>query len=115
MGKVYEGKLFGEGLCFGVVVSRFNDFITKRLLEGAQDALQRRLGGLRSLLALQLSELQLHNLEPSSACYHWGKEGERGYIPFETTITIYETLLFHIVMRGWRLASVNACLRGLRW
>ena len=41
MGKVYEGKLFGEGLCFGVVVSRFNDFITKRLLEGAQDALQR--------------------------------------------------------------------------
>jgi len=41
MGKVYEGKLLGEGLRFGVVVSRFNDFITKRLLEGAQDALLR--------------------------------------------------------------------------
>ncbi len=41
MGKVYEGKLLGEGLCFGVVVSRFNEFITRRLLEGAQDALLR--------------------------------------------------------------------------
>jgi len=41
MGKVYEGKLLGEGLRFGVVVSKFNDFITKRLLEGAQDALLR--------------------------------------------------------------------------
>lgn len=41
MGKVYEGKLLGEGLRFGVVVSRFNEFITKRLLEGARDALLR--------------------------------------------------------------------------
>lgn len=39
--KRYVGKLLGEGLKFGVVVSRFNDFITGRLLEGAQDALSR--------------------------------------------------------------------------
>ena len=39
--KHYEGKLLGEGLKFGVVVSRFNEFISKRLLEGAQDALLR--------------------------------------------------------------------------
>jgi len=39
--KRYEGKLVGEGLKFGVVVSRFNDFITGRLLEGARDALSR--------------------------------------------------------------------------
>jgi 6,7-dimethyl-8-ribityllumazine synthase len=39
--KRYEGKLLGEGLKFGVVVSRFNDFITGRLLDGAQDALSR--------------------------------------------------------------------------
>jgi len=39
--KRYEGKLLGEGLKFAVVVARFNDFITNRLLEGAQDALIR--------------------------------------------------------------------------
>jgi len=33
--------LLGEGLKFGVVVSRFNEFVTKKLLEGAQDALLR--------------------------------------------------------------------------
>jgi 6,7-dimethyl-8-ribityllumazine synthase len=41
MSKSFEGTLVGKGLKFGVVVSRFNDFITKRLLEGAQDALLR--------------------------------------------------------------------------
>jgi 6,7-dimethyl-8-ribityllumazine synthase len=41
MGKTYEGSLLGKGLKFGIVVSRFNDFITSRLLEGAQDALAR--------------------------------------------------------------------------
>ncbi len=41
MSKPFEGTLLGEGLKFGVVVSRFNEFITKRLLEGAEDALLR--------------------------------------------------------------------------
>ena len=41
MSKRYEGKLLGEGLRFGVVISRFNEFITARLLEGAEDALLR--------------------------------------------------------------------------
>ena len=41
MGKNFEGLLLGKGLKFGVVVSRFNDFITTKLLEGAQDALVR--------------------------------------------------------------------------
>ncbi len=41
MSKPFEGNLLGKGLKFGVVVSRFNDFITKRLLEGAEDALRR--------------------------------------------------------------------------
>ncbi|UCG84630.1 MAG: 6,7-dimethyl-8-ribityllumazine synthase [Dehalococcoidia bacterium] len=39
--KRYEGKLVGEGLKFGIVVSRFNDFITGKLLSGAQDTLSR--------------------------------------------------------------------------
>ncbi len=41
MGKLYEGMLVGKGLKFAIVASRFNEFITKKLLEGAQDALQR--------------------------------------------------------------------------
>ncbi|MCI1881628.1 MAG: 6,7-dimethyl-8-ribityllumazine synthase [Sporolactobacillus sp.] len=41
MGNVYEGNLIGSGLKVGIVVSRFNEFITNRLLAGAQDALKR--------------------------------------------------------------------------
>ncbi|MFC2044784.1 6,7-dimethyl-8-ribityllumazine synthase [Chloroflexota bacterium] len=41
MGKHFEGLLMGKGLKFGVVVSRFNEFINKKLLDGAQDALLR--------------------------------------------------------------------------
>ncbi len=41
MSKSFEGMLLGKGLKFGLVVSRFNEFITKKLLEGAQDALLR--------------------------------------------------------------------------
>ncbi len=37
----FEGMLLGKGLKFGVVVSRFNEFISKKLLDGAQDALLR--------------------------------------------------------------------------
>jgi 6,7-dimethyl-8-ribityllumazine synthase len=41
MGKVFEGKLDGRGLRVGIIVSRFNDLITERLLEGALDRLRR--------------------------------------------------------------------------
>jgi 6,7-dimethyl-8-ribityllumazine synthase len=39
--KKYEGNLVGAGLKFGLVVSRFNEFITGKLLDGAEDALTR--------------------------------------------------------------------------
>ena len=39
--KVYEGNLTAQGLKFGIVVARFNEFITSKLLGGAVDALQR--------------------------------------------------------------------------
>lgn len=38
---VIEGKLIAEGLKFAIVVSRFNSFITERLVEGAVDCLLR--------------------------------------------------------------------------
>ncbi|UXR70617.1 6,7-dimethyl-8-ribityllumazine synthase [Staphylococcus sp. IVB6246] len=37
----FEGQSVGQGLKIGIVVSRFNDFITGRLLDGALDALKR--------------------------------------------------------------------------
>jgi len=40
--RTIEGKLIGEGLKFAIVVSRFNSFITERLLEGALDCLRRQ-------------------------------------------------------------------------
>jgi len=41
MSKVFEGRLSAGGLRFAIVVSRFNSFITERLLAGAMDALTR--------------------------------------------------------------------------
>ncbi|MFD2442964.1 6,7-dimethyl-8-ribityllumazine synthase [Bacillus sp. CGMCC 1.16607] len=41
MSKIYEGHLVGTGLKIGIVVGRFNEFITSKLLSGAQDALKR--------------------------------------------------------------------------
>ncbi len=41
MSKVFEGNLLGEGLKFAIVVSRFNEFITSKLLDGAKDCLVR--------------------------------------------------------------------------
>lgn len=39
--KTYEGKLTAEGLKFGIVVGRFNEFIGSKLLDGALDSLRR--------------------------------------------------------------------------
>ncbi|MDK2821080.1 MAG: 6,7-dimethyl-8-ribityllumazine synthase [Clostridia bacterium] len=41
MPNILEGYLQAEGLKFGIVVSRFNEFITSKLLDGALDALNR--------------------------------------------------------------------------
>jgi 6,7-dimethyl-8-ribityllumazine synthase len=41
MPRVYEGELSAEGKRFGIVVGRFNAYIGKSLLEGAQDCLGR--------------------------------------------------------------------------
>lgn len=39
--KIIEGELQAKGLKFGIVMSRFNDFITSKLFDGAIDALLR--------------------------------------------------------------------------
>jgi 6,7-dimethyl-8-ribityllumazine synthase len=40
----YEGNLDASGLRFAIVISRYNDFITRRLLDGAKDAILRHGG-----------------------------------------------------------------------
>lgn len=42
MPRHFEGHLSGQGFSFAIVVSRFNDFITTRLLDGAVDGLIRQ-------------------------------------------------------------------------
>ncbi len=41
MAKIIEANLLGNGLKIAIIVARFNNFITERLLEGALDALNR--------------------------------------------------------------------------
>ncbi len=41
MAKTIEGKLIAKGLKIGIVLSRFNNFVSDRLLEGALDGLRR--------------------------------------------------------------------------
>ncbi len=41
MARIIEGNLIGEQLKFGIVISRFNEFITSKLLSGCLDALYR--------------------------------------------------------------------------
>lgn len=42
--KEYNGNLTAKGLKFGVIVARFNSFITERLLEGSVDCIKRHGG-----------------------------------------------------------------------
>lgn len=41
MPEILEGKISAEGFRFAIIVSRFNDFISSKLMEGAIDALKR--------------------------------------------------------------------------
>ncbi len=43
--KTFEGKLIAQGLKFGIVVSRFNELVTSKLLDGALDCLKRHDAG----------------------------------------------------------------------
>jgi 6,7-dimethyl-8-ribityllumazine synthase len=52
MPKIVSGKLDAAGLRFGIVVARFNDFVTARLLDGAVDAIVRHNGREDSITAV---------------------------------------------------------------
>jgi 6,7-dimethyl-8-ribityllumazine synthase len=49
--KEFNGELIAKGFKFAIIVSRFNDFITERLLDGAVDAIARN-GGDKDAIAV---------------------------------------------------------------
>ena len=53
MTKIYEGQLSAINLKFAVVLSRFNSFITERLLDGAKDAFLRHGGEENNLVVVR--------------------------------------------------------------
>jgi 6,7-dimethyl-8-ribityllumazine synthase len=54
MVKIMEGNLTSMGLKFALVVSRFNDFITSKLLEGAKDAIIRSGGDEKNITVVKV-------------------------------------------------------------
>lgn len=54
MTKIMEGHLTATGLKFALVVSRFNDFITSKLLEGATDAIIRSGGDEKNITVVKV-------------------------------------------------------------
>jgi len=48
---IHEGRLNAQGFSFAIVASRWNDFISSRLVEGALDALE-RLGAAQKSVAI---------------------------------------------------------------
>jgi len=49
MAQVIQGQLTAKGKKFGIVISRFNEFISKQLLSGAEDCILRHDGNLDDL------------------------------------------------------------------
>lgn len=54
MPKTIEGKISGAGFKFGLVVSRFNEFITERLLKGCIDSLDRHGANLDDVIIVRV-------------------------------------------------------------
>jgi 6,7-dimethyl-8-ribityllumazine synthase len=52
--RTIEGKLIAEGIKFAIVVSRFNSFITERLLEGAIDCILRHGGNEKDITIIKV-------------------------------------------------------------
>ncbi len=54
MPRILEGQLLAAGFRFAIVVSRFNDFISSRLVDGAMDALKRHGGNEEGMVLVKV-------------------------------------------------------------
>ncbi len=106
MANIFEGDLSAAGLRFAIVVSRFNDFIGSRLLEGAMDTLLRsgasddaidvaRVPGAfeMPLLAKTLAEKKVYDAVICLGCVVRGATPHFDYIAGETAKGIASTAL----------------------
>ena len=59
MGKVFEGSMIGTGLKFAIVAARFNNFIGRELVAGAEDTLIRSGVSAEDAVALSLTVIVL--------------------------------------------------------
>ena len=58
VGEVFEGALTAQGLKFGIVCARFNDFFVSKLLDGAVDAIVRHGGSAADVSVAYVPALQ---------------------------------------------------------
>ncbi|HXG42710.1 MAG TPA: 6,7-dimethyl-8-ribityllumazine synthase [Dehalococcoidia bacterium] len=106
MGRVWQGRGGGEGLAFAVAVARFNEDITRRLLDGA------------------LSALSEHGVPPEAVDVVWvpgslelpviarelGKSGRYHAIIALGCVIRHETMHFDLVAQGATMGLVQASL-----
>jgi len=106
LGRVWQGRAWGEGLSFAVVVARFNEDVTRRLLEGALEALAQ------------------HGVPPERVDVVWvpgslelpvvarelGKSGRYHAIIALGCVIQHETRHFDLVAQGATLGLVQAAL-----
>jgi len=79
-----QGELNAAGLRFGIVLSRFNSFITERLLTAAVDALQRSGAFELPLVAKKLAEKREYDALIAIGCVLRGETSHYDYVCSET-------------------------------
>jgi 6,7-dimethyl-8-ribityllumazine synthase len=127
--KKLEGKLTAKGLKFGVVVSRFNHFISERLLEGTLDAIRRNGANEDDctvamvpgafeipLVAKKMAKSGRYDAVICLGCVIRGATPHYAYIAAEVTKGIAMTSLeqeFLSPTEFWSRIRLNKLLRGL--
>lgn len=115
MANVVQGQLNAEGKRFGIVVSRFNEFITKRLLEGALDCIHRHGGEDKNIdvvwvpgsfeipnIALKMAQSQKYDAVVCLAAIIRGGTVHFEYIASEVTKGIVFLTLGHLYIDDGR-------------
>jgi len=115
-----EGELNAQGLRFGIVASRFNDFIVDRLLRGAVDALVRHgaepqdieivrvPGALEMSLALRkLAGSRRHDALIALGCVIRGATPHFDYVAGETSRGIAQVSVAHEIPVGFGVLTVD--------
>ncbi len=106
MGQVYEGVCQGQGMSFAVVVARFNEDVTRRLLEGALQAFREH--------GVSQEEVDVAwvpgSLELPVAAKRLAQTGRYKAVIALGCVIRHETLHFDLVAKGATYGLVRAAL-----